>query len=227
MKKKKTKPIRNSITGELMFQDKPDFKPNLTPKQIFEMGSFGGTYWRPIYSYINKHSYKNLHKQYEFLNSIDDSKLTKTNYDTSINTYKVKVGTPLEFWESKGWISTFHPYGWMHWYCDFYDGKRCDDDDRQIDRWIKTAGPKSRWRRRLINIILDAKTTYNDYSISPKIRQVLQHWGYKLKEKDLYHNNYEVNHLYKMRVSDLKTILRNQHKKISGNKKDLIERILS
>ena len=26
-----------------------DFKPNLTPKKMFELGSFGGTYWRPIY----------------------------------------------------------------------------------------------------------------------------------------------------------------------------------
>ena len=27
-----------------------DFKPNLTPRQMFTMGSFGGTYWRPIKS---------------------------------------------------------------------------------------------------------------------------------------------------------------------------------
>ena len=34
------------------FKDYPDFKPNLTPKQMFRLGSFGGTYWRPIYSAI-------------------------------------------------------------------------------------------------------------------------------------------------------------------------------
>ena len=31
------------------FKDFPDFKPNLTPKQMFQLGSFGGTYWRPIH----------------------------------------------------------------------------------------------------------------------------------------------------------------------------------
>ena len=34
------------------------FKPNLTPKKMFEMGSFGGTYWRPIYSSITNKKYK-------------------------------------------------------------------------------------------------------------------------------------------------------------------------
>ena len=29
-----------------------DFKPNLSPRQMFKLGSFGGTYWRPIYSNI-------------------------------------------------------------------------------------------------------------------------------------------------------------------------------
>ena len=31
----------------------------------------------------------------------------------------VKVGTTLEYWQDKNWISETHPYGWMHWYCDF------------------------------------------------------------------------------------------------------------
>ncbi len=36
------------------FKDHPEFIPNLTPRQIFKMGSFGGTYFRPIYSSITK-----------------------------------------------------------------------------------------------------------------------------------------------------------------------------
>ena len=36
--------------GLIVFKDYPEFTPNLTPQEIFEMGSFGGTYWRPIYS---------------------------------------------------------------------------------------------------------------------------------------------------------------------------------
>ena len=112
--------------------------------------------------------------------------LTNTwdNYDTNINRYKVKVGTTLEFWEEKDWISKHHPYGWVQWYCDFYSGKRGKDDIRQISRWIKTAGPQSRFRKRLINMIKNKKSKYNDFTISPKIRQTLQHWGYKLTNKD-------------------------------------------
>ena len=46
----------------LRFKDYPEFKPNLTPRQIFKFGSFGGTYWRPIFSRITKKDYKNQHK---------------------------------------------------------------------------------------------------------------------------------------------------------------------
>ena len=67
----------------------------------------------------------------------------------------------------------------MHWYCDFYTGKRGEDDERQIKRWMNTAGPRSRFRKALINMIKKKGTTYDDYDISPKIRQTLQHWGYK------------------------------------------------
>ena len=31
--------------------------------------------------------------------------------------------------------------------------------------------------------IRDAGSKFNDYSISPKIRQILLHWGYELTEK--------------------------------------------
>ena len=31
-----------------------EFKPNKTPKQVLREGSFGGTYFRPIYSSITK-----------------------------------------------------------------------------------------------------------------------------------------------------------------------------
>lgn len=172
----------------IVFSDYPDFRPNLSPRDIFKLGSFGGTYFRPIYSAITKKNYKNVHKKYpsSWWKGIDESKLIVPyeEYDKNINYYKVKVGTSLEFWENKKWITKYHPYGWVQWYCDFYNGKRCDDDERQIKRWINTAGEKSRFRVWLCNQIIDTETTYNDKTISPAIRQTLQHWGYKLTKKD-------------------------------------------
>ena len=180
-------PNRNSY-GEIIFNDYEEFRPNLSPKEIFKMGSFGGTYWRPIYSSVTKRNYKNIHKKYpeSWWKSIPETWLMSDweNYDKTINKYNIKVGTTLEFWESKHWITKRHVYGWMHWYCDFYLGKRCPDDEWQINRWKKTAGPNSRFRIWLVHQIVEKKSTYNDFTISPAIRQTLQHWGYKLTKKD-------------------------------------------
>tara|TARA_B100001057_G_scaffold420752_1_gene441278 strand:- start:558 stop:1109 length:552 start_codon:yes stop_codon:yes gene_type:complete len=175
--------------GEIVFKDYPEFRPNLTPSEVIKLGSFGGTYWRPIYSSVTNKNYKNQHKKYpaSWWKGIPDNWLTSKweAYDKKINKYGVKVGTTLEFWEEKNWINKQNPYGWYQWYCDFYNGKRGDDDERQISRWVKTAGPKSRFRRALINMINKKNSTYNDFTISPKIRQTLQHWGYQLKARDL------------------------------------------
>ena len=174
---------------EFFFKKYPEFRPNLSPREIFLMGSFGGTYWRPIYSSVTNKNYKNVHNKYpkSWWKNIPEDHLIRgwDDYDKKINKYGVKVGTTLEFWEEQDWITEYHPYGWVHWYCDFFRGKRGPDDERQINRWIKTAGPNSRFRRRLINMIHKKKTHYNDYNVSPKIRQTLQHWGYKLTHKDI------------------------------------------
>lgn len=181
--------MRRDKDGTIIFKDYPDFRPNLTPKEIFELGSFGGTYWRPIYSSITNKEYKNQHKKYpkSWWKDIPEEYLILEwdEYDKNINKYKVKVGTTLEYWEEKKWITKYHPYGWVQWYCDFFIGKRSVDDERQVGRWIKTAGPNSRFRRRLINMINKERTKYNDYNISPKIRQTLQHWGYMLRKSDI------------------------------------------
>lgn len=173
--------------GFLIFTDYPEFKPNKTPKEMFHEGIMDGAYFRPIYSSITKKNHKSLHKKYKFLNSIPASKLTLPleNADKKINKYGVHVGTSLEFWESKGWIRKAHPYGWIHWYCDFYSGKRSSDDERQIKRWMGIAGSKGRFKNNLINQIKKAKTKHDDYSISPAIRQTLLHWGYEITKADL------------------------------------------
>lgn len=177
------------LYNKINFTDYPDFKPNLSPKEMFEMGSFGGTYWRPIFSGVLNKNLKNYHKKYTFLNNIPENKLTSELYDKNINKYKVKVGTSLEFWESKNWINKTHPYGWVHWYCDFYLGKRGPDDERQISRWKKLAGQNGRFTRFLVTQIIKKNTKYDDESVSPKIRQVLQHWGYYITKEDF---DYEI-----------------------------------
>ena len=41
-----------------------------------------------------------------------------------------------------------------------------------------------RFRGKLVKMIRDAGSKFDDYSILPKIRQILMHWGYELTEKD-------------------------------------------
>ena len=166
------------------------FKPNKSPKQVFKLGAFGGTYFRPIYSSVTDKKYtpsevmKGLPKQW--FQGLDMKKMvTSSTYDKKVNKYKVKCGSTLEAWESSGWIIPQDPYGWFQWYCRYSTGRRTDDDERQIGRWLKLAGPNGRFRRTLMNKIIKNNTTYNDFTISPVIRQVLLHWGYQLTKKDL------------------------------------------
>jgi hypothetical protein len=180
------KPVEKN--GKIHFKDYPEFTPNLTPQKMFELGSFGGTYWRPIKSTFFKTILRNKHKKYpkSWWKDIPENWLTThmDKYDKKINKYGVRVGTSLEFWEEKGWIEKTHPYGWVQWYCDFYTGKRSQDDERQIKRWKSLTGPNGRFRKWLITMILKKKGEWNDYEISPKIRQTLQHWGYVLTKSD-------------------------------------------
>ena len=38
-------------------------------------------------------------------------------------------------------------------------------------------------------MIKDTGSKFDDYSISPKIRKILLHWGYELTEKDFFINS--------------------------------------
>ena len=174
---------------KITFKEYPQFTPNLTPAQIFKRGSFGGTYWRKIYSRITGKYHTNCHLKYpkNWWLGLKKNFLVSEfkNYDVKVNYYGVKVGTTLDYWQSKGWISKYDPRGWVQWYCSFYFGRRTPDDLRQINRWLRLAGPNGRFRKMLIRLIVSKGSKYSDTSISPKIRQTLQHWAYVLTSQDM------------------------------------------
>ena len=99
----------------------------------------------------------------------------------NVNKYGVKCGMSLRFWENKGWTNKIDPYGLFQWY--FRLGRRSKDDERQINRWTKIV---NRFRGKLVKMIKDVGSKFDDYLISPKSRQSLLHCGYELTEKDFF-----------------------------------------
>ena len=163
-----------------------DINPNKSPTEIIKEGAFGGTYFRDIYSNVNKKWYKNSWKEFEKdfnLKNTDSKHYLSNFYDTKINKYGVKCGTSLRFWEDKGWIHPNDPYGWFQWYCRHYLGRRSNDDERQRKRRKNNV---TRFKGILIKMIKNKGAKFDDYSFPPKIRQILLHWGYKLTENDLF-----------------------------------------
>jgi hypothetical protein len=79
-------------------------------------------------------------------------------------------------------------------YCRFFLGRRCADDERQIGRWGACCGQTGRWRRNLIAKCVRSGKAFDDYSVSPVVRQTLLHWAYELSEKD--YNWYARHQLY-------------------------------
>lgn len=154
---------------ELYFKDHPQFKPNLTPKEMLQKGCFGGNYFRKIYSGVLKKQIENDYLQFSWAKQIDLCRYANPIYDKSINYYKVNCGTSLEFWESKGWIKAQDPRGWFQWYCRFYEGRRSEDDERQIKRWLKAAGPSGRFIKRSQTSVV--------------CKQVLLHWAMDVEKK--------------------------------------------
>lgn len=173
---------RKNIKGEYVFSDHPEFNPNKSPKEMFQLGIFGGTYFRKIHSTVVN---KNLDGVYKEFPKTWFSKFPcdLPKEDLSINKYGVHSGTSLKYWENQGWIKKQDPYGWVHWYCRFWLGRRSKDDARQIKRWKGIC--QGRFRNNLINQCIRKKKKYNDASVSPVIRQLLLQWGYELTAADL------------------------------------------
>ena len=139
------------------------YKWVLTPVEVIREGAFGGTYFRDIYSGVTGKWYKKSWKEFDQLKDIDQKYYCSDYYDVSVNKYGVKCGTSLRFWENKGWINEIDPYGWFQWYFRYWLGRRSKDDKRQINRWKKIV---SRFRGKLVKMIKDAGSKFDDYSIS-------------------------------------------------------------
>lgn len=132
-----------------------DFKPDLTPRQMLELGVFGGAYFE------NEHS--------EFPESwFNNAKLADV-YDKSLNYFGVKASQPRQEWLRKGWIHEQDPRGWFQWYCRYYLGRRSDDDSRQIKRWKNMT--------RHVSQVKNACQP-GDELCRPVQRQALLHWAY-------------------------------------------------
>ena len=69
--------------------------------------------------------------------------------------------------------------------CDrFYQGRRTQDDERQVGRWAKCTGLRGRWKNNLITKIVRSGCGFDNLAVSPVVRQTLQHWGYRLTKED-------------------------------------------
>ena len=104
----------------------PRFKPELTPKQMLALGVFGGVYLRDGAKEFPKDWFKEARFQ----------KKGSFEHDPKINLFAVNASQSLSVWRKKGWIHPQDPKGWFEWYCRYYVGRRSEDDERQIKRWI-------------------------------------------------------------------------------------------
>lgn len=180
-------PTRNKFS-ELIFTDHPEFTPNLTPKEVLQLGSFGGTYYRPILSGITGEIYTDAWKEFptDWFENLDiETQVVSNIVRADINKYGVKMGGNLDMWESSGWINELDPYGWFQWYCRFYLGRRSSYDDKQIRRWQLSTGQNGRFRITLMRKLIKQNAKLNDINIGASGRQGLQHWAYFLTKRDL------------------------------------------
>lgn len=179
--------------GCLIFEDYPEFRPNLTPREIIESHAWCGGYFRRVYSTIAKHYLKeDDYKKYPFLKDLPAELMTKNideYHDHSFNKYHIHASLPLIYWEQSGWIKSPDYRGQFQWYCEFYNGRRIPEIDKyQIKRWLNLTGPKGRFKSSLLRQIHESGKKWDDPTVAPRIRQTLLHWGYEITKKD--YNDY-------------------------------------
>lgn len=132
------------------------FTPELTPKQMLQLGVFGGKYMTDCRA--------------EFPASwFARAKLCSERHDPHLNYFGVNASQPLTVWRRKGWIHPQDPRGWFQWYCRYYMGRRSADDARQIRRWQAIARHAAAIRRHCQK---------RDLTCRRRQRQALLHWAY-------------------------------------------------
>ena len=62
-----------------------DFGANKTPIEVIKEGTFGGTYFRDIYTSANGKWYRKPWKEFNQLKSIDQKHYCLSYYDASVN----------------------------------------------------------------------------------------------------------------------------------------------
>jgi hypothetical protein len=137
-------------------QFSPEFRPDLSPKEMLELGVFGGVYMRDCRDEFPKSWFVK-------------AKLSKGARDKNINYFKEDASQPLSVWIQKGWIREQDPRGWFQWYCRYYMGRRSEDDERQIKRWKAI-------RRHVGALVKNCRR--GDESCRPRQRQAVLHWAY-------------------------------------------------
>lgn len=146
--------VRNEPVGKRF---DPIFTPELTPKEMLELGVFGGKYMTDCQKEFPK-------------NWFTKAKLCAEKHDPKLNYFGVNASQPLKIWKQKGWISHHDPRGWFQWYCRYYMGRRIPkEDERQIRRWRAIKRHAAQIRKHC---------TKGDASCRPRQRQALLHWAY-------------------------------------------------
>jgi len=134
----------------------PDFKPELTPKEMLALGVFGGKYMNDC--------------KKEFPAGWFKSAKLSLKKNVKLNFFQVDASLPLAEWRRKGWIYPEDPRGWFQWYCRYYQGRRIPEEDiRQIKRWKAI-------RRHYAAVKIHC--LQGDFGCRPKQRQALFHWAY-------------------------------------------------
>ena len=137
----------------------PEFKPDLTPKEMLELGVFGGRYMRDCQKEFPTNWFKNAKFHPE----------GKSGHSKELNFFKIDASQPISVWRQKGWIHQDDPRGWFQWYCRYYLGRRHEDDKRQIKRW-------KAFRRHAGAVAKNCRP--RDLTCRRKQRQALLHWAY-------------------------------------------------